>query len=133
VVEVHGSIATSSCRDCGASFSVDQVEEMFDAEGVARCNACGGPLKPDVVLFGELLPEAAIERATELAETAELMLCVGSSLIVHPVAGLPALTREHGGRLAIVTKGETPYDDEAELKLSGEVDEELTALLAALA
>jgi NAD-dependent deacetylase len=133
VVEVHGSIATSSCRDCGASFAVEQVEEMFDAEGVARCAACGGPLKPDVVLFGELLPEAAIERAAELAESAELMICVGSSLIVHPVAGLPALTREHGGHLAIVTKGETPYDAEAEVKLSGEVDEELTALLAALA
>ena len=132
VVEVHGSIATSSCRDCGASFEVEQVETLFDEEGIARCAVCAGPLKPDVVLFGELLPEAAIERATELAEEAELMICVGSSLVVHPVAGLPALTREHGGRLAIVTKGETPYDAEAEVRLSGEVDAELTALVAAL-
>ncbi len=133
VVEVHGSIATSSCRDCGASFEVEAVEQSFDDAGIARCAECGGPLKPDVVLFGELLPEAAIERAAELAEGAELMICVGSSLIVHPVAGLPGLTLEHGGRLAIVTKGETPYDDEAEVKLSGEVDAELTALVAALA
>jgi NAD-dependent protein deacetylase/lipoamidase len=133
VVEVHGSIATSSCRDCGASFAVEQVEALFDADGIARCAACAGPLKPDVVLFGEMLPEAAIERAADLAEAAELMICVGSSLIVHPVAGLPALTREHGGRLAIVTKGETPYDAEAEVRLSGEVDAELTALVAALA
>jgi NAD-dependent deacetylase len=132
VVEVHGSIATSSCRDCGASFEVEQVEESFDAEGIARCAACGGPLKPDVVLFGELLPEAAIERAADLAEEAKLMICVGSSLVVHPVAGLPAMTLERGGRLAIVTKGPTPYDREAEVKLEGEVDEELSALLAAL-
>jgi NAD-dependent deacetylase len=60
------------------------------------------------------------------------MLCVGSSLAVHPVAGLPQLTLEAGGRLALVTKGETPYDEEAEVKLDGEVDEELTALLGAL-
>lgn len=132
-LEVHGSIATSSCRDCGASFYVEEVEELFDDDGIPHCASCHGPLKPDVVLFGELLPEAAIERAAELAEEAALMICVGSSLIVHPVAGLPALTREHGGRLAIVTKGETPYDEEAEVRLSGEVDAELTALVAALA
>jgi NAD-dependent deacetylase len=132
VVEVHGSIATSSCRDCGASFEIEQVEESFDAGGIARCAACGGPLKPDVVLFGELLPEAAIERAADLAEEASLMLCVGSSLIVHPVAGLPAMTLERGGKLAIVTKGPTPYDPEAVLKLDGEVDAELAAVLTAL-
>ena len=132
VVEVHGSIETSSCVECGASFGLEQVEELFDAEGVARCSRCGGPVKPDVVLFGEVLPLAAIERAQELAAAAELMLCVGSSLEVFPVAELPQLTLRGGGRLAIVTKGPTPYDEDAELKLSGEVDEELTALLAAL-
>ena len=72
-------------------------------------------------------------RARDLAERAELMLCIGSSLAVHPVAGLPQLTLERGGRLAIVTKGPTPYDADAELKLEGEVDAELEALLAALA
>jgi NAD-dependent deacetylase len=72
-------------------------------------------------------------RAGSLAERAELMICVGSSLAVHPVAGLPQLTLERGGRLAIVTKGATPYDEEAEVRLDGEVDVELEALLAALA
>jgi NAD-dependent protein deacetylase/lipoamidase len=132
VIEVHGSIETSSCLDCGANFDLGQVEELFDERGVAVCSACGEAVKPDVILFGELLPLEAIERATELAEGADLMLCVGSSLAVHPVAGLPQLTLERGGRLAIVTKGETPYDAEAELKLDAEVDAELEALLAAL-
>jgi NAD-dependent deacetylase len=132
VVEMHGSIATSSCRECGESFGLGQVEGLFDERGVARCEGCGGAVKPDVVLFGEMLPETAVTRATDLAERAELMLCVGSSLIVHPVAGLPALTLERGGALAIVTQGETPYDGAAEVKLDGEVDEELVALLAAL-
>jgi NAD-dependent deacetylase len=132
VVEVHGSIETSSCTACGASFGLDRVEGLFDAAGVAICAECGGPVKPDVVLFGELLPEAAMARAEELAEGAELMLCVGSSLAVHPVAGLPELTLACGGRLAIVTQGPTPYDGVAAVRLGGEVDEELTALLAAL-
>ena len=132
VIEVHGSIATSSCLDCETSFGLEEVDGLFDQRGVAICSACEGAVKPDVVLFGEMLPLEAIERATELAEEADLMLCVGSSLAVHPVAGLPRLTLEAGGRLAIVTKGETPYDDDAELKLDGEVDEELTALVAAL-
>jgi NAD-dependent deacetylase len=132
VIEVHGSIETSSCTCCGASFGLEEVDDLFDARGVAICVACGGAVKPDVVLFGEMLPVEAIERATELAEGADLMLCVGSSLAVHPVAGLPQLTLERGGQLAIVTKGETPYDGDAELKLAGEVDEELAALLAAL-
>lgn len=132
VIEVHGSIDSSTCRDCGESFGLAAVEELFDQRGVALCSSCGGAVKPDVVLFGELLDEARMARAAELAEAAELMICVGSSLAVHPVAGLPRLTLEAGGRLAIVTKGETPYDGLAELRLEGEVDAELAALLAEL-
>jgi NAD-dependent deacetylase len=89
VIEVHGSIATSSCRSCGASFALEQVEALFDDRGVALCTECSGPVKPDVVLFGEMLPAAAMERAGALAEAAELIVCVGSSLVVYPVAGLP--------------------------------------------
>lgn len=132
VIEMHGSIATSSCRGCGESFGLEQVEALFDERGVALCASCGGAVKPGVVLFGEMLPEPAVARATELAERAELMLCVGSSLVVHPVAGLPQLTLERGGELAILTKGETPYDGVAAVRLAGEVDVELAALLAAL-
>jgi NAD-dependent deacetylase len=132
VVEVHGSIETSACTGCDRSYEIVEVDALFDADGVAVCSECGGPVKPDVVLFGELLPAEAMASAQELAEQAELMLCVGSSLAVHPVAALPALTLESGGRLAIVTKGPTPYDGDAELKLDGEVDEELGAVLAAV-
>lgn len=132
VIEVHGSIETSSCMACGVSFGLDEVDELFDERGVAICSSCEGPVKPDVVLFGELLPERAMARAQDLAEQADLMLCIGSSLAVFPVAGLPGLTLERGGRLAIVTKGPTPYDGEATLKLEGEVDAELSALLDVL-
>ena len=96
-----------------------------------RC-ACGRPLKPDVVLFGELLRADALERAVGLAACADLLLCVGSSLEVHPVAELPALTLRGGGDVAIVTQGRTPYDRRAVVRLGGDVEEELEALVAAL-
>ena len=67
VVEVHGSIATSTCTRCAASFEIEEVDGLFDEEGVARCATCDGAVKPDVVLFGELLPESAMAMAQELA------------------------------------------------------------------
>ena len=132
VIEVHGSIATSSCTSCGASYQLADVPTLFTDEGVAECSCCCGLVKPDVVLFGELLPEQAMAEAQELAARADLMLCVGSSLEVYPVAGLPELTLANGGRVAIVTKSGTPYDRQAAVKLNGDVVEELDALLAAL-
>lgn len=133
LIEVHGSIATSSCVTCGRSYGLDEIDALFDSRGIAVCDACPGLVKPDVVLFGEMLPVAAIERARELAGGAELMLCIGSSLEVFPAAGLPELTLAGGGRIAIATKGPTPYDQEAIVKLDGDVAEELSAVQAALA
>jgi len=104
-----------------------------DAEGVPRCTSCDGPIKPDVVLFGEMLPAPALLRARTMCERADLLLCIGSSLEVHPVAGLPLLTHEAGGAVAIVTQGLTPLDEIAALRLSGDVVHELQALVHALA
>ena len=133
LIEVHGSIEWSVCLRCGERVSIDRVVELLDAaDGAPPCPTCGAPLKPDVVLFGELLPERALTEAQDLAMAADLMLCVGSSLEVYPVAGLPAMTRGGGGRLALITQGPTPYDGEAEVKLDGDVVEELRAVLAAL-
>ena len=132
LIEVHGSIETSSCTSCGASWKLEDVEGLFDDDGVAVCSCCMGYVKPDVVLFGELLPEAAMTEAQELAAGADLLLCVGSSLEVHPVAGLPQLTLAAGGRVAIVTQGPTPYDDHAAVRLDGDVVEDLRAVLSAL-
>jgi NAD-dependent protein deacetylase/lipoamidase len=89
-------------------------------------------VKPDVVLFGEMLPEQAMEDAYALCSGADLLLCVGTSLEVHPVAGLPEVTRRGGGSIAIVTMGPTPYDSQADVRLEGDVVDELEALLRAL-
>ena len=133
LIEVHGSIATSSCLSCGASWALDDVEPLFNDDGVATCTECIGPVKPDVVLFGEMLPEQAMAEAQTLAMEADLMLCIGSSLEVHPVAGLPELTLARRGKLAIVSKGPTPYDDVAAVRMDGDVVDDLGAVLGALA
>jgi NAD-dependent deacetylase len=132
VIEVHGSIRSLSCQSCDRSFPIEESEELFDPEGVARCSGCEGLVKPDVVLFGELLPAEAMAEAEGLAARADLMICVGSSLEVYPVAGLPSVTLGRGGKLAVVTKSSTPYDGDAELRLEGDVAEELSAVIAAL-
>ncbi len=133
VVEVHGSIATSSCLADGERLALAEVVDRVARapDGVPRC-ACGRPLKPDVVLFGELLPEAAHARATELAASADLLLCVGTSLEVWPVSDLPGITRARGGQVALVTQGPTPWDRRAAVKLTGDVEDELTQLAARL-
>ena len=133
LVEVHGSISHSSCLECGRRYDLEETRTRLadDSVGVPRCD-CGHPLKPDVVLFGEFLPMDAMGRAEELSETADLLLCVGSSLEVYPVAGLPSVCLRAGGALAIVTKGETKYDGDATVRLSGDVVAELEAVVAAL-
>jgi NAD-dependent deacetylase len=133
LVEVHGSIATSSCPACGRSYELETVRGLLEAaeDGVPRCG-CGAALKPDVVLFGEFLPEAALSRAFALAEGADVLLCVGSSLEVHPVAGLPDATLAAGGEVAVVTRSATPYDGAAAVRLSGDVVAELEGVLACL-
>ena len=133
LIEVHGTIDSSSCLSCGAGFPLDDVQRRLEDSpaSVPACD-CGEPLKPDVVLFGEWLPEDALERAYALAAGADVLLCIGTSLEVHPIAQLPQLTRRRGGALAIVTAGPTPYDDTAEVKLDGDVVAELEAVVAAL-
>ena len=133
LIEVHGSIAHSSCLNCGARYPLDEVRsrQQADAGGVPRC-VCGDALKPDVVLFGEYLPREALARAERLAAGADLMLCVGTSLEVYPVAGLPRLTLAAGGAIAILTKGPTALDGDATIRLGGDIVDELEAVLEAL-
>lgn len=134
LVEVHGSIAGCSCPGCGDGVELEEVRARVRRaqDGVPRCGRCAAPLKPDVVLFGEMLPVVALERSRELCAGAELLLCIGSSLEVHPVASLPLLTLDAGGRLAILTQGSTPLDELASVRLSGDVVKELEQVLAAL-
>jgi NAD-dependent deacetylase len=133
LIEVHGSIEWSVCQECGGRVPIGKVVKLLEEGiGAPECEACISVLKPDVVLFGELLPEEAMSDAYALASEADLILCVGSSLEVYPVASLPGVTREAGGKIALITQGPTPYDSDAEVKLTGDVVAELDAVVAAL-
>ena len=124
VVEVHGAIGAAVCPVCGR-----RAENVRPLLPLPRCAACGAILKPDVVLFGELLPEDAIGRATELALGAALLLVVGTSLQVWPVAGLPDETLAAGGSLAIVNRDPTPYDARADLVCRSSAGETLSSCI----
>ena len=124
VVEVHGSIRKSVCLACGAAYTLDEVRRLLDVAALPRCT-CGAVLKPGVVMFGELLPEAAIDRAFVLARAAALLLVVGSTLEVAPVSGLPWETAQAGGDVAIVNVGPTAFDAYATIKVDGKAGEVL--------
>jgi NAD-dependent deacetylase len=119
VVEVHGSIRRAVCLTCGLPEPLEGVLRQLEREDHPVCASCGDIPKPEVVLFGELLRPAVIERAERLARSAALLVVVGSSLQVWPVAGLPEETLNAGGCLAILNREPTPYDNRAALVLSG--------------
>jgi NAD-dependent deacetylase len=132
VVEVHGSIRTSSCVACGASYPLADVEPLIERDGAPRCPACGAVLKPDVVFFDELLPPAAVDRARALVREAKLLLVVGSSLEVFPVGGLPQETLDAGGAVAVVNRTPTWVDPHAELVVRESAGDALAGALARL-
>lgn len=118
VAELHGSLDPCRCQSCGAETSWgDAVELLLGGAEVPPCGLCGGPLKPDVVGFGDSLPEAEMARAREWAATCDLCLVLGSSLEVYPAAGIPVEARESGSKLAIVTLSGTPLDAMAHVRL----------------
>lgn len=128
VIEVHGSIRSAQCLRCLWSESADGLLAQLDERPTPLCTHCGDVLKPGVTMFGELLPPGAMERATELARGAGLVLVVGSSLEVWPVAGLPLEARA----FAIVNRGSTALDDRAVLKVDAAAGETLVAVVEAL-
>jgi NAD-dependent deacetylase len=128
VVEVHGSIRSAECQDCLWVEPADAALAQLEESAVPACPRCGETLKPGVVLFGELLPAVAMERATQLARESQLVLVVGSSLEVWPVAGLPLEARA----FAIVNRGPTALDEQALLKVDAGAGETLAAVVAAL-
>lgn len=119
VFAVHGSAALHHCRRCGDAKTYDEIRALRGGipGAVPRCARCGGVYKPDITFFGESLPEEAFAGALDLAARADLMVVLGSSLVVHPAASIPLRTLRTGGRLAIVNRGETPADHLASFRL----------------
>ena len=123
VIELHGSPQLHHCLACGWSTEYSSVAPVVRAGRLPRCRQCTSVLKPGITFFGEMLPPGSLERAVELAESVDLMLVLGSSLVVQPAAAVPLTTVRRGGSLAIVNKGATPLDSQA-LFLGDDLEQE---------
>jgi len=106
VLELHGSVHRNFCMKCGAFYGLETI--LSSPQPVPTCTACGGVIKPDVVLYQEPLDHRVLEESLALIEAAEVLIVAGTSLTVHPAAGLIRYYR--GNKLILINKGSTPYD-----------------------
>lgn len=131
VIELHGTGRMVECLDCGRREPRADVQKRLDVEMPPRCTSCGGgALKPTVVLFGEAMPQAAVSEAYELARQADVMLVVGSSLVVYPAADIPLAAIRGGARLIVINAEPTPFDRLAEVVIHGRAGEVLPELVS---
>lgn len=130
VVELHGSLATTSCTACGSGpVPTADVLARLDDEPDPRCARCGGILKPDVVYFGEQLPERALRRAVSAAESCDVFVAIGSTLTVYPVASLPGVALDAQASLIIVNAEPTAYDRYADEVIREPIETAVPALV----
>ena len=117
VVELHGNTTFALCLDCSARYELAWVRGRMDAaNGCAPdCRGCGGFIKNATVSFGQAMPDAAMQRAQELAQSCDLFLAIGSSLVVWPAAGFPLMAKRKGAGLIIINREPTEFDDIADL------------------
>jgi NAD-dependent deacetylase len=133
VIELHGSGRKVQCLECGAIESRQDVQDRLSLEMPPRCRACGGALlKPTVVLFGEPMPVEALALARELAEKADVMLVVGTSLVVYPAAEIPLVAVRAGAPMIVINAEPTPFDPLAEVVIHGRSGEVLPEILTLL-
>ncbi|MCC7117240.1 MAG: NAD-dependent deacylase [Anaerolineales bacterium] len=130
VIETHGSLQTLTCTQCYQRVNAEPYVDAFIETGdLPHCSTCGGVLKPDVILFGEQLPQAAWMKAQTAARQCDLMIVIGSSLEVLPVAGLPMQALERGAHLAIVNHTPTYLNVRADVVFDQDVSLVIPAIV----
>jgi NAD-dependent deacetylase len=118
VIELHGNTRTIRCTSCGALYPIEQFVSLIPSlEAPPECPRCSGILKSGTIAFGQPLPQEELRLAMAIARETAVMLVVGSTLLVHPAARVPAIAREYGAYIAIINIGETAMDDEADMRL----------------
>lgn len=129
-IRLHGSICHARCTRCAARAPFRSPVDATSEATLPRCAECGGLLRPDVVWFGESLPEDALRAAFAAARAAEVCLVVGTTGAVYPAAAVVHETRGAGGKVIVVDPGETEYDDVADVRLWSAAGEIVPALVA---
>lgn len=131
VIELHGSTHRLRCLSCGRVWDGQDIQRRLDAgETDPRCEVCGGILRTGTILFGESLPQQALQTAMGVSRAADLMIVVGSSLVVNPAARLPVIARDHGARLVIINQSTTPLDELADVRIWGGAGDALSGIVA---
>lgn len=126
VIELHGNSTYAHCLDCRARYEIDWVRTRFESAGVAPdCPVCSGPVKAATISFGQSMPEAEMRRAEEQTLAADLFLAIGSSLVVWPAAGFPALAKRNRARLVIINREPTDFDQAADLVVHEDIGDVL--------
>jgi len=131
VAELHGTLEKAHCTKCGRKYSKEDILKDVLAGKVPYCE-CGGVIKPDVVFFGETLPQKEFSKAIEAAGASDLCIVMGSSLVVQPAASLPLYTLDRRGKLVIINIGETPLDRLAFRKFELPVEKLSAAVISLL-
>ena len=130
VLELHGTTTEAVCLTCGDRIPSDEAcRRVAGGELAPRCRLCGGVLKPATISFGQAMPHDVMVRAQAAVESCDLLLAVGSSLVVEPAASLPRVARQAGARLIIVNREPTPLDGIADVVVRGELGAILPALV----
>jgi NAD-dependent protein deacetylase/lipoamidase len=133
VLELHGTARWIACVDCREQYEPKPLLEEFRASGeVPPCPECGGRLKSATISFGQAMPLDVLEESVELAQASDLFLAIGSSLVVHPAAGLPELARRGGAKLVIINRDPTDLDDTADAVIREPIGATLVAIDSAL-
>lgn len=122
VIELHGTTRHAKCLDCGTRMEIADIRSHFQRHDQAPdCAQCGGIIKTATISFGQPMPEQEMARADAAARACDLMLVLGSSLVVYPAAGFPLVAKRHGAKLAILNREETPLDRFSDLTVHGEI------------
>ena len=124
IIEIHGSTDRCFCEDCNSKYS---LEYFLKAKDLAKCEKCGGIIRPDIVMYGERLNNDLLERSRKYIEKADMLIVGGTSLVVYPAAGL--IRSYKGDKLVIINRTETRYDSKAALVFRENIGEILTSLL----
>ncbi len=128
VIELHGNTTYAHCLECRQEYDLDPIREAFLVnQTLPVCGACGGLVKTATISFGQAMPEAEMRRSREESLACDLFLAIGSSLVVYPAAGFPALAKESGAALVIVNREPTVLDDLADLVINAEIGPTLGA------
>jgi NAD-dependent deacetylase len=128
--ELHGNMQWMVCLDCSARYPVDSlIEEITSDDFVPECGNCGGILKPDVIFFGEVLPQNTLRLATQEAQECDLFIVIGSSLVVTPAAYMPMYAKRARARVVIINLGPTLQDDIADVIIDHSAGETMTKII----